>query len=305
MSRTISNMQKNGLTVLAFIFLLMALISCAGEETRPKILVYVGIPPQAYFVERIVGNQPSVEIRVLLPPGKSPATFEPTPKDMSGLSQADLYFLMGVPFEISLMEKASDIIARLNVIDTRQNIPLRSIAGHVHHEEGYVHEQTDDPHTWLDPQLVKMQARNICSALQKLDPDRAEAYASNLKAFELDLDKTDSTVAAMLQPYYGKTFYVFHPSFGYFADRYGLRQEAIETEGKEPGARELAKLINEAKESGINTILVQREFSSKTAEAIAEEIDGRVIVVDPLARDYLNNLILLAGNIADAMAEGK
>jgi zinc transport system substrate-binding protein len=280
-----------------------------GEEPPcydRTIHAYVGIPPQAYFVERIAGNNTLIEVSVLLAPGQSPATYDPTPKDMAGLSKADVYFLIGLPFEKKLIEKASIMIKDFNVVDAREGITLRQTEEYYRRPDPHGHhgqKPARDPHIWLNPQLVKIISRNICDELGRLDPVHAGEYEGNLKQFEVDLDKVDSTITELLAPYNDLSFYVFHPTFGYFGDRYGLRQVAVETAGKEPGARELVEIIEKTRKDKIRVVIVQPEFSSKSARAIAHAIGGRVVTVNPLARDYLNNLVSMAGSIRDALGE--
>lgn len=277
-----------------------------SSDSNNTIRIYVGIAPQAYFVERIAGNNTFIEVSVLLGPGQSPATYNPTPKDIARLSEADVYFLTGLPFERKLIEKMSGMIRDFNVVDTREGIALRQMEEYYHGPDPHGHhgqKGARDPHIWLDPQLVKTISRNICDGLGQLNPVHAGEYEGNLKQFEVDLDKVDSTITEMLAPNNGSSFYVFHPTFGYFADRYGLRQVAVETAGKEPGARELVEIIEKAKKDKIGAIIVQPEFSSKSAEAIAHAIGGRVVMVNPLAYDYLNNFVSMAGSIRDALGE--
>jgi zinc transport system substrate-binding protein len=150
--------------------------------------------------------------------------------------------------------------------------------------------------------LVKIEARNMCDALKRLDPAGATVFESNYTVFAADLDRVDSTIAAILAPYAGSVIYVYHPAYGYFTDRYHLRQVAVELEGKEPGAEQLAALIAQARRDKAGTIFVQPEYSAKTAEAVAREIGARIVVLDPMARDYLNNLVQIAVVIKDELS---
>jgi zinc transport system substrate-binding protein len=258
--------------------------------------VTVAIPPQAYFVERICGKR--VSIQVLVEPGQSPHTFEPTPKQMAELAKSRLYFKIGLPFEERLLSKIGETFKNVTVVDTREGIKLRTMeewelggeeeGGAQHHDEDRA--GTPDPHIWLSPKLVKVQAQTICGAISKTDPANAAEYARNLKAFEADL-----------APLRGKEFFVFHPAFGYFGDAYGLKQIAVETGGKQPGPRQLAELIERARKSGVKLILVQRQFSTVSAQAVAEAIGGAVVPTDTLARDYLANLEDLETKIKSAL----
>jgi zinc transport system substrate-binding protein len=296
--------QVTGREIMKFLsFCFMMLLLPAGlAGNQVNFTIYVGIEPAAYAVERITDDDSRFDIQVLLTPGKSPAAYDPSPRDIAGLSKADVYFLTGLPFERKLTDKAARIVPNLNIVDTRRGIMLRRMEDFESGgDRSHQHEQNLDPHFWLDPLLVKIQARTICEQLKKLDPNKADRYKKNLVAFEAELDRTDSVISEMLAPYKGSSICVFHPAYGYFADRYGLKQVAIESAGKEPGAKRLIELTEQARKDGIRAILLQRQFSTKPAEAIAQEIGAEVVVVDPLARDYINNLLSLARAVRDAL----
>jgi zinc transport system substrate-binding protein len=270
----------------------LAPISAVAEDSERQLKVFVSILPQAYFVERVGG--PDVNVEVLVGPGQSPETFEPTPQQLASLAQADIYFHIGLPFEDRLLEKIHATMKDLPIIDTRQGIKLRAL--HSEHEG-----VNTDPHVWLDPKLVSIQAETICKAFIRLDSTHSVRYEENLHAFQTDLRNVDVKIAQTLKPLKGRTFYVFHPSFGYFADAYGLIQTAVETDGKEPSAKQLATLIDDARREGVKVIFIQPQFSSKSAEVVAKAIGGTVVPLDPLSRDYLGNLEDIADKIARAL----
>jgi zinc transport system substrate-binding protein len=244
----------------------------------------VSILPQAYFVERVGGEHVTTE--VLVQPGHSPATYEPTPKQMVALAESQIFFRIGVPFENVLIPKIQANAPTLKVVDTRQGITLLG----------------RDPHIWLDPTLVAVQAGTIAEALAGLDPNRQAVYRQNLMAFQADLERLDSRIAAALAPVRGQEFFVFHPAYGYFAKRYGLTQVPIEVEGKEPSARQLAEVIERAKRQNVRVIFVQPQFSVQSAEAVAKAIGGAVVALDPLPRNYLAELDGLARKIQEGLA---
>lgn len=283
-----------------FSILVMALLSTTGLSAEEgRLAVWVGIEPQAYFVERI--GDGLVDIGVLIKPGQSHEIYDPTPKDIALLSKSDVYFMAGLPFEKGLVEKLSGVTSGFNPVDVKKGITLRSSEGHGHAHDGADREEGPDPHTWLDPQLVKIEARQMCDALKRLDSAHAATFEANYALFARDLDRVDSTIASILVPYAGRVIYVYHPAYGYFTDRYHLRQMAVESGGKEPGAGLLGAMIRQAQADKAGTIFVQREFSERTAEAVAREIGGRVAVLDPMARDYLNNLKQMASTIAEEL----
>lgn len=276
----------------------------------PRVVAFVSILPQRYFLERIGGD--AVEVHVMVGPGHSPATYEPTPRQMARLSEADLYFRIRVPFEHAWMDRIAAQNPRMRIVDTTEDIQLRRIEAHHHgdHEHGHRHGHdhaheagAPDPHVWLDPNLVKVQARHIANALQAEDWQNAQVYQQNLARFLDDLERVDREIRDLLRDVENRVFMVFHPAWGYFADAYGFEQIPIEYEGKSPGARTIAALIDRAQREGIGMVIVQKQFSARTAEAIAEAAGLRVVSLDPLAVDYLENLKRIAAAIAGGGGE--
>ena len=316
------------MTLLITAALAASLAGCgkAPPQQAGKPTVFVSVLPQAHFVEKVAGAR--VRVEVLVQPGQSPHTFTPTTDQMARLGESRLYLRIGVEFEKRVVGKIRSTHPDLRIVDTREGIELRTMTGgkhdqpehehdaHVeeHAEEHAEHEHaahdTDehhhasgepDPHVWLNPRNVKIMAGHIAEALKELDPAHAEEYERNAEAFQRELDDADARVAAALAPLRGKEFMVFHPAFGYFADAYGLTQFPVEIEGKNPDAKSLANLIRTAKDKDIRVIFVQPQFSPKRAEAIAEEIGGAVVPMDPLARDYIANLLDMAAKIESAL----
>lgn len=270
------------------------------------INVFVSIPPQAYFVERIGGGH--VRVQVMVGPGQSPATYEPTPKQMAALTGTELFFRIGVPFENSWLDRIASVNPEMRIIDCRDGLALRQIESHSHEEEHSGKEEdhsieeeggSPDPHTWLSPARVKIMAETITAALIEAKPELKSTFRNNFNIFIQDLDKVDKEIKDILVPHKGKKFLVFHPAWGYFADDYGLIQVPVEIEGKSPTVRSMAGVIEEARELGIKVIFVQQQFSRSTARVVAMEIGGKVVPMDPLDRDYINNLKFIAKTLAE------
>jgi len=160
-----------------------------------------------------------------------------------------------------------------------------AVHGEDHHEHAGL-----DPHIWLSPQLVKIQARTMLAALQEADPAHGSVYKANFKAFTAQIDKLDADLKRTFEGKEGLQFMVFHPAWGYFAHAYGLKQVPIEIEGKDPKPAQLKELIEHARESGIKMVFVQPQFSTKSAELVAREIGGQVAFANPLAEDWMGNL---------------
>ncbi len=271
--------------------------TATGAAGHAPIKVAASIPPQAFFIKQVGGDH--VDVTLVLSPGQSPHAFEPTPKQIADLSETALFFTIGLPFEQRLAARLTE--GGTTVVDTREGIPLRRAAGPCahDHDDGHVHEPdgAKDPHFWMNPRLVKIQAETICMALERADPEHAEVYRRNCMAFAAALDAVDGRIAKALKPLEGRPLFVFHPAYGYFADAYGMKQVAVEVEGKEPTARDVVRLVEQARTAGVRVIFVQPQFSPKCAEAIAREIDGEVVPIDPLCADYLSNLELMTARI--------
>jgi zinc transport system substrate-binding protein len=257
--------------------------------------VYVSIPPQAFLVEWLAGNL--VQVDVLLPPGASPATYEPTPKQMATLDSAQLYLQIGAPFEGPILAKVSELMPELRVVDCRAGVELEPIGGGGHdHGAGLL-----DPHIWLDPQRMKIIASTTAEALVALLPDEAPGIEERLAALHRAIDDTDARVADILAPFAGRTLLVFHPAYGYFTRRYRLIQMAVEVDGKAPSARRLATVVDELRQQPVPALFVQPQFSRSAAERVANALDCELVELDPLAGDYLANLEIMADRIAEGL----
>jgi zinc transport system substrate-binding protein len=287
--------------VLAIAFSKAAPVSSEPSDANQKIRVFVSILPQVYLVERIGGRR--VDVSVMVGPGHSPATYEPMPRQMAELSKAKLYFRIGVPFENVWMERVSKSSPDIKVIDTRRGIPLMSMRTHDHTEHRADHHDRglQDPHIWLSLRLTRAVAQNIYEALVSEDPLHQSFYQVNLQSLRRDLDELDAEIVEIVKKAETRKFMVFHPAWGYFAHDYGLEQIPIETEGKDPTAKGLAAVIDEARKEGIKIIFVQKQFSARSAETVANAIGGKVIQIDPLARDYIDNMRRIAQTFAEVL----
>ena len=259
------------------------LLSITSWAKVPPLRVAVSIPPQSYFVDQIGGER--TRVVVLLPPGANPATFEPKARTLLELARVKLYFRIHVPFENAWMEKFRAVNPAMRVVDTTQG--MRVIEG--------------DPHVWLSPDLVKHQAEIICRTLEALDPSGRKVYAANLASFKRRIKRLERVVRTRLAGVKRRTFLVYHPCWGYFARQFGLTQVAIEQRGKAPGAATMAEIIHLARQKGIHCIFVQPQFDVRNAQVIAQQIHGKLVFLDPLARDWAENLLEVAGKISQCL----
>ena len=273
------------------------------NASKPEITV--NILPQKYFVEKIVKDK--FEINVMVKPGSSPHNYEPKPSQMKSLVNSKAYFLVGDPFEQAWMDKFKQNAKNTLFVDTTKGIEKIEMEEHNHHDEANVdakHDEHDhsgfDPHVWLDPLLVKIQAKNIYEAMVEIDSQNGDFYKTNYEEFIKELDTLDENIKTILSPYKDKAFMVFHPSWGYFAKRYDLEQISIEIEGKEPKPNELVELIEEAKKYDIKIVFVAPQFSQKSAKTISKNINANVIAIDPISGNWKESMLDTANQIANS-----
>jgi len=251
------------------------------------VKVTVSILPQAWFVEQIGGDL--VEVSVLVGPGHSPAIYEPTPRQMATLEQANLFLAAGVPFEKGLLPRVQALPSAPVIAGPRPN--------------HYGHHHDIDPHTWLDPALAMALADTVSIRLQSIMPSEAGTIEDNCNALKDHLAKIDQQARDILAPFRGRTFFVFHPAFGHFAAAYDLVQVSVETGGHEPGPRHLAEVIERARALGVRSVIVQPQFSRKSAETVATAIEADIVVLDPLAANYEANFLIIAQTLADLFSD--
>lgn len=285
-----------------YILTALLLFGCAEKQDSTdagKPSVFVSIQPQAGLAKAIAGDL--ADVHTLVGEGQSPHGYEPTARQLATLGDADALLTIGVPFETHLLKKIAPIYPDLPIIETDGGIKLRTMP-HEHHGEACTHDHGEtDPHIWLSPANVIVIAATISKAMETTDPGNREVYRANFETLAEELRQLNTEITDRLAPFKGSRFYVFHPSFGYFADAYGLEQIPIELDGKAPSPRQLVALIEQARIDGVNVVFVQKQFPADSATAIAEAIGGSVVQLDPLAEDVVANLRLIAESVEKAL----
>jgi len=305
--------------------ILLTLALTATSFLYANVNAVVSILPQKTFLEKIGGDK--VNISLMVKPGNSPHTYEPKPSQMRNISKADIYFSIGVEFEDNWLKKFQNQNKSMIVKDMGHNVVKIEMKEHSHHDEHDEDKHEDekhdehgdhakenhndhhedehdedgkDPHIWTSPSNVKIIANNIYNELSKIDSKNKSYYKTKLIAFLKEIEQTDLTIKSLLKntPKNSK-FMVFHPSWGYFAKDYNLEQFAIESGGKNPKPKQIAHLIEEAKEEKVHAIFTAPEFSTNTANQIAKEVGVPVVKVSPLNPKWSQNLIGLAKAISN------
>ena len=282
--------------------LVFAVLSCAPEEKADdKVGVVVTVLPQADFVENVGGEK--VSVTVMVPPGASPHTYEPKPVQMATLAEAEMYAKVGsgVEFELVWLDKLIAANKGMTVVDCSKGVEFQEVEVEDVHEEEHENHSGMDPHIWMSPLNAQIMVRNICDGLIEVDPKNRSYYEQNRDGYLKKLAEVDREIRDGLTEVKNRRFMVYHPAFGYFASEYNLEMITIEEEGKEPTAAGLMRLIEQAKAYDIRVVFAEPQSNPKSAEVIAEAIDGRVVLIDPLARDYIGNMHLILSEMLPVM----
>jgi len=299
-------------------FLLLGLImilarSCgSGSETQQKPVVSVTILPQKFFVEKLAGS--SVGINVMVPPGASPATYEPSVQQLRNLEHSPLYLKIGyVEFELGWMGKIAASNPSMKIVDLSEGVDLSSVEplaersrpfkapaqsatgspapapAHADHSHSGA-----DPHIWMSARNARIIARNTCDALVTLFPEFADSINLHLEQLLKEIDSVDLTISNLLGPYRNGAFMIYHPALTYYARDYHLNQYSLETEGKTPSPKHMQWMVDLGKEENITAIFVQKQFDQRNASVLAGEIGARVIRIDPLSANWSAEMIHIA-----------
>ena len=291
-------MKRKIFIMIFFIMIVSLLGACQNKESSDpnKLQIAVSIVPQETFVKAVAGEL--VDVVTMVPPGASPENYQPTPQQMTELSKARVYFSIGVPSEVANiipnlrdLNKDITIVELAHIVD--QVYPARYFEDE--HEEAveekdHVHEGRD-PHMWMSPKRVILMIEAIGDTLSQMDPENQEIYEKNASDYIQKLKDVDKEIQATMDQLEHKAFIIMHPSMGYFADDYGLEMIALEEDGKEKTASHLKTVIDYAKRQNIKVVFYQAEFDNQQAKTLASEIGGEALELQPLAPNYIENLI--------------
>ncbi len=278
--------MRNKQYIVFLILIILFSFSLVGQAVDTAVTIV----PQKQFVKAVAEDKS--DVTVMIPPGYSPGNYAPRPSELTKFSEAKIYFSMGVPADVqNILPKVNQFNADIKIIK------LADLVGEKYENRTFPNGSRD-PHIWLSPKRVIYMVKIIRDELIKLDPDNEEFYRNNAEEYIEKIRSTDQKIRDIIEKKDNNYMLVYHPSFGYYAEEYGLKMVSIEEGGKEATAKHLQEIIDFAKENGINKIFYQAEIDSRQTEAIAEEIDAELIKLDPLAEDYLTNLIEMAKKIS-------
>jgi zinc transport system substrate-binding protein len=282
--------MKNLLLYL-WIFLLA---SCrTGAETVDKPVISVSIIPQQYFIEQLSGGL--AEVNVMIPPGASPATYEPTVSQLVKLDRSAVYMRIGyVGFEQSWMQKITSVNPGMKIVDLSEGVEIiGEDAGDGGDHHGHAHHGSD-PHIWMSTINARIIARNIHKELLLLFPGEKEYLKARLDLFSHSLDSLHQAISGKLEGIENRTFMIYHPALTYYARDYALEQLSLEIEGKSPSPLHLKEMTDLAKVNHISKILIQSQFDRINAEILARETGSEIIQFDPLDLQWGNQMYYIA-----------
>ncbi|WOF15539.1 zinc ABC transporter substrate-binding protein [Methanoplanus sp. FWC-SCC4] len=298
-----SKRQISELFLLSVIFLIILVTGCTDNSTvqsgngningESQIKVAVSIPPQKEFVESVGGEL--VDVLLFVPPGASPHTHEPSPEQLKELSKADIYAEVGsgIEFELAYMDKLKGINPGMKIIDCSKGIDL------IYGDTGSQGDGFGDPHIWLSPKNARIMVENICEGLCEFSPENEEYFRKNSEEYISKLDMLDKDITMELEGKNGEKIMVYHSAWAYFAKDYSLIQVPVETEGKELTSGDISSLIEQARADNISVIFASPQYSLKSANVVADAINGRLVLIDPLAENYSENMAAVAGAFAE------
>lgn len=282
-------MINNKVTILILLLVVPLLCGCVSQNEMPsgKIRVVATIAPLGEFVEIVGGDK--VVVTVIVPSGAEPHTFEPTPSQMREVAKADLYVMNGAGLEF-WMNKVLKVNKKMAIVDSSKGVALLQESG------GEM-----DPHIWISLRNAGLQVNNICSGLVQVDPTNKDYYTKNRDNYLQELQSLDEELSRSFISTKSKIFIVHHPAWAYFARDYGLEEVPLMENEKEPGPKYLGEVVDLAKKNNIMTIFVEPEYNPKAAEVIAREMNASIISLDPLAKNYLENMTRAGREIAKSL----
>ncbi len=260
------------LILFVLAFFLTGVVPSYAEKTK----VIASIAPLADFARQVGGEK--VDVKLLLPPGASPHTYEPTPRAIQDISNAGVFIKIGSGLEFwaeKIIKAAAN--KKLIIVDSSSGVSLlRDPHSHGH--------RSADPHIWLDPFIASGIITKIENAFIKADPENSEHYRLNASQYREKLSELDTEISGRVKEFSTKEYVTFHPAWNYFSRRYGLQVAAVieESPGKEPGPKHMQKIIKKIKAIGKKVVFVEPQFNPKIAEVIAKESGAKVLYLDPI-----------------------
>jgi zinc/manganese transport system substrate-binding protein len=272
---------------IAIFTMLLCLLASAGGSVH----VVTSFFPVHCWTVNVAGSNAHVES--LLPPGGEPHDYAFKVSDARKLARADLVVVNGLGLEVWLprfLRSAKPKTNRIVFATAGIDAPLIFGEHHHHHShhgghDAFEHEgEQPNEHTWLDPVLAVTGVSNILQALQRADPPKSAAYASNAQAYVTRLHKLDIDLRQMLSHVTNRAIVTYHDAFPYFARRYGLEVAGVVETVPEvnPTPKYLSRLGRVMRERELRVIFVEPGGKTRVAQRIAQDLRVDLAELDTL-----------------------
>ncbi|MGM0445596.1 MAG: metal ABC transporter solute-binding protein, Zn/Mn family [Bacillota bacterium] len=282
--------NKKYLLIIIMTLIIFTTIFSSNTVLADSLNVAVTVVPQKEFVKAVAGEDTNVI--VMIPPGYSPGNYAPKPQELTDLTDSSIYFSMGVPADLqNILPKVKQFNPDIKVVKLFEKVNEK-------YPDRMFSNDSRDPHIWLSLKRVEYMVKIIRDELIELKPENKNKYVVNTKNYIEKIKKTEQEIKNILKNKKDEHLLVYHPSFGYLADEFDLEMVSIEEEGKGATAKHLQDIIDFARENEITRIYHQAEIDSRQTESLAEEINAELIQLDPLAENYLENMLEMAKKIA-------
>lgn len=280
--------------------LFFSVLFFVGCQLGANELVLVSVAPYETMCKELTAN--GIDIELLVPVGDSLHTYEPRPKQVLRAAKAKLWFIIGEVFEKKVIKALHEQNPNLAIVDLRDGLDLMREEEHVHDHEHvhHHHEDETDPHIWMSPKMMQVQVSHMAESLKEAFPELQLTIEQNAKSLITRLEALDKEIREILKDSKGKTIFVSHPAYGYFCREYGLDQVSIEFEGKDPTPRQLNDLLEQARKDHVRTIFTQKQYSTKASNLIAQELQAKIVLLDPYSKNYFESMREIAKSIAEA-----
>jgi zinc transport system substrate-binding protein len=284
-----------------FAAVLIILFSCGHRETvNNERIITVSISPYKYFVEKIAGDD--FKVNVMVPAGANPHIYEPYPEQIASLSKSIAYVSNGfLGFEMTWLDRFYEVNRKMLKLSLGDNInPLKSD----HHHEG-AHTEAADPHYWVSPACAHIMARTLKDFLISINSTKRDYYETNYIRLDSIITSVDKKAIELFSGYKNGAFMIYHPNLGYLARDYGLEEIPVEYEGKEPPPSRMKYLVDRARKENLKAVFVQKEYDTKNAKAIADEIGAEIVIIDPLSENWESSTLDIINSVYKSLTESK
>lgn len=290
-------MRKYAIALSPFFFLCFLLLTaCNGGKKDQRPILTVTIEPLRYLTEQIAGKD--FKVVTLVPNGNSPEIYEPTPSQIAHLQQSAAFFALGhLGFEAQWIDKFSELYPKMPVCKADEGLSLiKETSSHESHTHGV------DPHVWFSPRNMQQMSDSISQVLCRIFPEKESLFKANTLRLQAEISATDDSIRTLLKNRF-VAFVCYHPTLTYFAREYSCLQIPIEAHGKEPSAKVLQKLIQEAKIHRVKVVLVEKEFDLRYASLIAQELGAQTVQINTLSYEWRKEILRTANQLRKYSAD--